>query len=161
MLLYGTGSVFAIIGFVLWPDLPTTQSLNHAFKIRPMVYPKQRSVIKSGSNSVIGMKMMRCIPISLLKLAMWDSVWREEKKRIVQPTSLWSSILWSRGNRKEILVDRTHVRTRRNIKMMTNVGLKFKHWPQPRARATATPYNWCLNVTIMLVTTSVIKIIFR
>ena len=37
MLLYGTGSTFAIIGFVLWPDLPTTQSLNHAFKTRPTV----------------------------------------------------------------------------------------------------------------------------
>ena len=24
-----------IIGFVLWPDLPTTQSLNHAFKTHP------------------------------------------------------------------------------------------------------------------------------
>ena len=37
MLLYGTGSTFEIIGFVLWSDLPTVQSLNHAFKTRPTV----------------------------------------------------------------------------------------------------------------------------
>ena len=37
MLLYGTGSTLAIIGFVLWPDLPTTQSLNYAFKTHPTV----------------------------------------------------------------------------------------------------------------------------
>ena len=38
LLYYGMGSTFAIIGFVLCPDLPTTPSLNHAFKTRPTVY---------------------------------------------------------------------------------------------------------------------------
>ena len=34
---YGTGSTFAIIRFVLWLELPTTQSLKYAFKTRPTV----------------------------------------------------------------------------------------------------------------------------
>ena len=31
------GSTFAIIGFAIWPDLPRTQSLNHAIKTLPAV----------------------------------------------------------------------------------------------------------------------------
>ena len=32
------GSTFAITGFVIWPDLPKMQSLNHVVKTLPMVY---------------------------------------------------------------------------------------------------------------------------
>ena len=36
--IYGTGSTITIIGFAIWPDLPRTQSLNHAIKTLPMVF---------------------------------------------------------------------------------------------------------------------------
>ena len=32
------GSTIAIIGFVIWPDLPRTQSLNHAIKTLPTMH---------------------------------------------------------------------------------------------------------------------------
>ena len=38
ILQYGTGSTIAIIGFVIWPDLTSTQLLNHAIKTRPTVF---------------------------------------------------------------------------------------------------------------------------
>ena len=37
ILQYGTGSSIAIIGFIIWPDLTTTQLLNYAIKTRPTV----------------------------------------------------------------------------------------------------------------------------
>ena len=38
ILQYGTGLIIAIIGFTIWPDLTSTQLLNHAIKTRPTVY---------------------------------------------------------------------------------------------------------------------------
>ena len=38
ILQYGMGSKIAIIGFTIWPDLTSTQLLNHAIKTRPTVY---------------------------------------------------------------------------------------------------------------------------
>ena len=48
---YGTGSTFAIIEFIICPDLPKMQSLNHAIKTHPRVLRvsqamKQQSELK-------------------------------------------------------------------------------------------------------------------
>ena len=37
MLQYGTGLTSAIFGFAIWPDLSSTQLLNHTIETRPMV----------------------------------------------------------------------------------------------------------------------------
>ena len=39
------GSTITIIGFAIWPDLPRTQSLNHAIKNLPMVYHFQTPIL--------------------------------------------------------------------------------------------------------------------
>ena len=37
ILQYSTGLTIAINGFTIWPNLTSTQLLNHAIKTRPMV----------------------------------------------------------------------------------------------------------------------------
>lgn len=72
-------------------------------------------------------------------------VWIMERKSVVHPTSLWNLMLSSRGNRKWRLVDLNQVSRWRNIRIMTKVAVKFRHWPLPRAMESAA-VPWGLTV---------------
>jgi len=82
------------------------------------------------------------------KLIRCATVCVQEKKVIVQPQILCNSICWSRGKRKEILVDLKKVIPMRIMRMTIIVGLKFKHCPAPLAIANAAPYKQQINKLI-------------